>query len=480
MSENRESALRRLEDALRLAAFLKVPESRLAAPWLEILAAALIALAIPTLYALVMVGMEGTWDLHTGPGTLFFIPVLMLAAVVIARIVRRNESVPALLFASLLAWIAIDILSLTAWAVVSTTLGAHRWVEYAFFHGALVWLALAIARYAVSLERVGGGRQIAVMLASLAFVAAPLGYFQPERSWWVKDWSRQDDTAGAERWAAANEEAFYRQPVLLERELAAVKKGRPGVVDIFFIGMAGYGSQDVFMREVESVTRLMRDRFDAEGRSIRLINNPKTVHSSPIASLTGLEQALARVASRMDIQEDVLVLFLTSHGSADHKFSLDLYPLRFRQLDPTTLRRALDESGIRNRIIIVSACYAGGFANALKNDYTLVIAAAAPDRNSFGCTNEAQWTYFGKAYFDEALRKTFSFTRAFEMATPVIEKREKGEGHEPSKPVMVVGEKIRPVLLRLEHQLTGVAAPRNAPRHAKLLADNRDPEPASR
>ena len=238
-----------------------------------------------------------------------------------------------------------------------------------------------------------------------------------------------------------------------------MQKGTPGVVDVFFIGMAGHGYQDVFMREIDSVARLMRERFGAEGHVVKLINNPKTLMSSPIASLTSLKEALRRTASQMDIEEDVLVLFLTSHGSADHKFSLDLYPIKFRDIDPATLRAALDESGIRNRVVVISACYAGGFADKLKDPNTLVIAAAAPDRNSFGCSNEAEWTYFGKAYFDEALRETHSFTRAFEMATVAIEKRETSEKQKASKPLMVVGEAIGAKLARLEQQLAAGAAP---------------------
>ena len=163
----------------------------------------------------------------------------------------------------------------------------------------------------------------------------------------------------------------------------------------------------------------------------------------------------------MDVEEDVLVLFLTSHGSAEHKFSLDLYPFRFKQIDPGTLRQALDDSGIRNRVVIISACYAGGFAGRLQDPNTLVIAAAAPDRNSFGCSNEADWTYFGKAYFDEALRQTHSFTSAFEMAAPAIETREKGANHDPSKPLMVVGTNIGETLARLERQL---ASPDDQPK----------------
>src|SRR5207344_2149888 len=113
---------------------------------------------------------------------------------------------------------------------------------------------------------------------------------------------------------------------------------------------------------------------------------------------------LARVAEVMDPDEDILFLFLTSHGSKDHHFTLEFGRMAFKTLDPPTLRRLLDESGIKRRVIVVSACYSGGFIDALKDDNSLVITAAAADRSSFGCSDKADFTYFGKAYFDEALR----------------------------------------------------------------------------
>lgn len=446
----------RLKDAIRIAFFARVPDERLQASWLEIVAAAFLALCIPTAYDLIERGAQGIWSVQGLPGALFFVPVFLLGAAIVARIARRDDTAPTILFGSLLAWIVIDIVSLVAWAIVMEGEPQQpRGLEYLFFYLPLGWLALVVARLSIGVAAVEGMRQLVVLAAAAAFFALPLAYLQPERSLWVEDWARSG--AGAERpaaaWGAGDENAFYRQPDLLAAELAAVKKGKPGVTEVFFIGMAGHGYQDVFMREVDAVADLMRERFGADGHVIKLVNNPKTLLTSPIASLTSLQGALRRTAAQMDAGEDILVLFLTSHGSADHKFSLDLFPMRFKQLDPATLRRALDDSGIRHRVVVISACYSGGFAEKLKDPDTLVITAAAPDRNSFGCSNEAEWTYFGKAYFDQALRETRSFTRAFEMATVAIEQREAAEKQTPSKPVMIVGEAIGARLAELEREL---------------------------
>ncbi len=450
----------RLRDALRISFFLRVDESRMAAHWGEYVAAALLSIVGPTLYGLYTQGGEGKWDLGFLPSALFDPCLAVVAAGIIAWLVGRRDSAPRILFAALLALIVIDAVSIALWM-----LAGHVWdgkvppaIEVAAFQVPLLWYPLAVARFASPMSPSKAGRMLA-MLAAVAVLALPVVYLQPERSLWVRDWSRNNamDAASFQaRTAAGHENAINAQPGLLARELEAVAKERPGVVDVFFIGMAGYGNQDVFMREVDAVTRLMRERFDAGGRVIRLVNNPKTVYDTPIASLTHLKAAFARVREQMNTEEDVLVLFLTSHGSEQHRFSLVLQPLQFNELDPVALRKALDDSGIRNRVVVVSACYSGGFVEPLKDENTLVIAAAAPDRNSFGCSNEAEWTYFGRAFFDEALRKTYSFVDAFELALPVIASREVAEKFEPSRPMMHVGAAIKERLAALAGRLAAL------------------------
>ena len=57
----------------------------------------------------------------------------------------------------------------------------------------------------------------------------------------------------------------------------------------------------------------------------------------------------------------------------------------------------LDESHIRWRVIIVSACYSGIFIPVLKNDSTLIMTAADSRHSSFGCDDTRDLTYFGEA-----------------------------------------------------------------------------------
>ena len=96
--------------------------------------------------------------------------------------------------------------------------------------------------------------------------------------------------------------------------------------------------------------------------------------------------------------------------------------------------RMLREAKIPWKVVVISACYAGGFIDALRDDHTIVLAAAAPDRTSFGCSDDRDLTYFGEAFYRDALPKAASLRAAFETARAEIAKREKEEKVEPSDP----------------------------------------------
>jgi hypothetical protein len=244
----------------------------------------------------------------------------------------------------------------------------------------------------------------------------------------------------------ASEDVLYLQPKLLEHDVSALLPRQEGRPNLYLVGVAGDGGQNVFRREVDAVDALFAERFGTRGRSVKLINNPATVRDTPIASRTALAHTLKRIGSLMKPEEDVLFLFLTSHGSKDGRFSLSLPPLRLNDLTPTELKAMLEEAGIRNRVIVVSSCYSGAFIEALRDDDSLILTASAMDRTSFGCSNEAEFTYFGKAYFEEALRETDSFSEAFDRALPVIAGREKKEDYDPSDPQRHVGARIEQTL----------------------------------
>jgi hypothetical protein len=284
------------------------------------------------------------------------------------------------------------------------------------------------------------GRAGAAALAVSLVVALSLALVYRERTLWAKPYDENATDVQRQFMAAATEDAIYQQPRLLARTLDAIEPGRDGRIDLYYVGMGGYARQDVFMREVKAVEKMMQEQFGAGGRTASLLNNPKTVMEMPIASATSLKSVLKRMGAVMNRDEDILFLFMTSHGGKDHKFTLEFWPLTFNDLTPEVVRSALDDAGIQWRVIVVSACYAGGFINALRDERSIVVAAAGPDRKSFGCSSEAEWTYFGRAFFDEALRAEPRITAAFESARAAVAAREKKERvEEQSDPQMHAG-----------------------------------------
>jgi hypothetical protein len=241
--------------------------------------------------------------------------------------------------------------------------------------------------------------------------------------------------------------------VLLDRALEALEAERTGVEDLYFVGVAGYAAEDVFMKEMAVVRELFRDRFDAGGRMITLVNNPKTVRELPVASATALARTLEHVGELIDRDEDVLFLYITSHGSEEHRLAMQFWPLQLDDIDPAMLKEMLDASGIKWRVVVISACYSGGFVDVLKDDHTMIVTAADAFRQSFGCGSTSEFTYFAKAYFDEALRGTYSFQAAFDQARVRIDARESAEGRTPSNPQLYMGPVIEAKLQRLSERL---------------------------
>lgn len=74
---------------------------------------------------------------------------------------------------------------------------------------------------------------------------------------------------------------------------------------------------------------------------------------------------------------------------------------------------------------MISACYSGGFIPALKDERTLIMTASEANKVSFGCSEEADFTYFGNALFAQALNQTDDLQKAFALARQYVAEREK-------------------------------------------------------
>ena len=155
------------------------------------------------------------------------------------------------------------------------------------------------------------------------------------------------------------ESIYYSQDDLITRALANVADNKKNKTDIYFVGFAGDAEEDVFMNEVLSARKILENNFNSPGRSLLLINNTKTVKQYPLANRYNLFTAINNIALKMDTEDDVLFLFLTSHGTKEHLLSVNFPRFRLGDIDADTVKHALDVANIKWRIIVVSACYSG-------------------------------------------------------------------------------------------------------------------------
>jgi hypothetical protein len=228
------------------------------------------------------------------------------------------------------------------------------------------------------------------------------------------------------------EQLMFDQPQLLDSAIEALQPRTPGKPNLYVVAFGGDGGENVFRNEVEYSEKLFGQRFDARGHILVLENNPASVDTRPLATLTNLRLALQAIATRMNVAEDILLVYLTSHGSSDHLLYVSLDPLPLNQIGPEDLAEALQTSpSMRWKVIVVNACYSGGFVDALRDDSTMVITAARSDRTSFGCGAESDITYFGSAFLSEALNETYSIPEAFAKARDTVAAWEKRDRMTP-------------------------------------------------
>ncbi len=244
------------------------------------------------------------------------------------------------------------------------------------------------------------------------------------------------------------ETALYTQNTLLQKAFKQVETGVEGASELYFLALAGYGKQDVFLKEVNALTEFFDTPEYAKGRILNLVNNFTTIDEKPLATVNALAMSLNEIEKKMNIDEDILFLYLTSHGSAEHEFNIQLSGLNLPDIPAKKLADVLNQTKIKWKVIFISACYSGGFIPLLENENTLIITAARHDRKSFGCGDLSEITYFAKAYFQEALPKSEDFISAFALAEQVVTKWEDEDfpDSEHSVPQISVGAGI-------EHQL---------------------------
>ena len=245
-----------------------------------------------------------------------------------------------------------------------------------------------------------------------------------------------------------SEALLYGQEQRLSEALAELRSNNSEVAEMYTLGIAGFGAEEVFNREINYLEKMMNAGFSKPEHSIYLSNTRRDISSRPMATLTSVERSLEALSNVMDKDRDILFLYITSHGNEDKTIAINQPGFDLPYLTSKKLAELLEKTGIKHKVVVLSACYSGGFIEDLEDKNTLIITAAAADKTSFGCDDENQFTYFGQAFFQEALPESSSFEEAFNRAAALIEQWETERELEPSNPQMRNPERITAYLNR--------------------------------
>ena len=347
----------------------------------------------------------------------------------------------------------------TLWSLVWVALtrtgalvAGGTWAYWAAWLAPVVWGTLA---QLVTLLRAGDrelpGRVQAIY--ALVFAAVLTAYLAPNPHFWRQEQTPAEEEPEPIRFT---QDLVELQGELMAAQLDALAPQRAGVADMYTLTFAPYEGEEVFRRESRMVNEVMAKRFDAAGRGVQLLNHREYVDNMAWATPLNLRRAIGGLAAKMDLEEDVLFMHLTSHGARDGELAPNFWPLDVDPVTPALLRKWLDDAGIKNRVISISACYSGSWIAPLANDNTLVMTAADANHTSYGCGRKSALTFFGRAMFDEQLRRsTLSFVDAHAAARKVIAKREQEAGKDDgySNPQIKVGSKIGPYLQAMTERL---------------------------
>jgi hypothetical protein len=231
------------------------------------------------------------------------------------------------------------------------------------------------------------------------------------------------------------------QQELVDKAVNGLPSRSSGRSNVYAIAVAADGTQQLFSREARLALQVAAARFGGDYRGgVLLSNGVADILHSPLATQANIAAAARGVGGRIDPSADVAFVYLASHGSPDAELATDLPS--FDDLSPissASVNEALARAGIRRRVIIVSACFAGSWIPALANDDTIVIAAARKDRTSFGCDDTRRLTYFGQALLEGPLGRGASLRDAFEEARKTVRGWEARDNLTPSEPQAYVG-----------------------------------------
>ena len=416
----------------------------------SLLAFAVLVAAVRAGLQLVEAGALQDFNPYGLNAVIAWIALELAIAALFVRPAARTTGLAAMFVLSVIADIVMTAMSVGA-PLVMQAAGQPAFINNAVVASAtyillFVWWIGAMTCIVGSLEQQSGWRVVgriaglwlALFAANVAMPHTPVFVppdFDPRNANWWETVYAAHRAEGKPRTGLSSGQIVQidkTQPRLLEDQFARLAPSRKGETEIYTLAVAGWADQDVFIKEIDGALEAIGSVLPIKGRTVRLINRRDTVDTIPLANFRNFSAAVHAIGDVMDRDNDVFVLVMTSHGEQTG-FALQL-PGGTAELTPQQVAAALDGEGIKNRVVIVSACFSGIFVPPLANDNTIVITAADAKHTSFGCAPERDWTYFGDAFFHQSLHPGADFENAFEHARVLIHGWEMMDRATPSNP----------------------------------------------
>ena len=407
---------------------------------------------------LLQLAEAGSWDAFNPYGLNAVVAWIALELAIAALFVQpqaRITALAAMFVLSLMTDIALSAINLGAPLIAATAIQSlvpSGTIVLAATYGSLfVWWTGAMVCIVGSLERRSDWRLVARvaglwlalfganLLVPHTPVFVPPDFDPRSANWWEAVYATQRAESKPRR-KGEIAEIEKLQPKLLQKQIAQLAAARKDETNIYTLALAGWADQDVFIKELDGALEVIASVLPIKNRTVRLINRPDTVKTIPLANFPNFAAAVHGVGAIMDRDNDVLILLMTSHGYRTG-FALQL-PGDNSVLTPQQVAAALDGAAIKNRVVIVSACYSGIFVPPLANDTTIVLTAADAEHTSFGCAPERDWTYFGDAFFHQSLHPGSDFESAFDHARVLIHGWEMMDHATPSNPQGAFGRAL--------------------------------------
>ena len=143
-------------------------------------------------------------------------------------------------------------------------------------------------------------------------------------------------------------------PLFFALALANASHGAENKPKVTVVAFGLHDAQSVFESEAKGAARIVADRFG--GGPVIVRANTKGREDAAVGNVTATLQS---VATAMDVQNDILFLILTSHGS---KAGLAVKTgICEETLSPSNSATMLNDTSVQHRVVIISACYSGVF-----------------------------------------------------------------------------------------------------------------------